>query len=367
MRIAYVTINIASEIMHGGVGKKIKSQMGIWHKLGHEALLFSLSPSAIPFPDARVFLYKTEMKSVLDLPRRELSRTAEFKRMFAEIKRYQPDVIYLRFGLYFYPLHWLFKLAPVILETNSNDIVEYRTRGTFFYWMNRLTRNLTIGPASGVIVPSQDLVDELYPDGKKKTIIMSNGINMDDVEILPPTGNKTPVITLVGSPGMNWHGVDKLISLGRLFPDLTIHIVGYAKHDVSGDAPPNVHLHGFLGREQIREIFMKTDVASGSLALHRIHVNRISVLKIREALAYGLPILLANSDTDLEHVDLDTILKIPNHEENVIQNAERIRQFAYDMIGRRVDIDLVAPYLDQRKKEENRLAFFEAILAERQA
>jgi hypothetical protein len=196
---------------------------------------------------------------------------------------------------------------------------------------------------------------------------MSNGINMDDVEILPPTGNKTPVITLVGSPGMNWHGVDKLISLGRLFPDLTIHIVGYAKHDVSGDAPPNVHLHGFLGREQIREIFMKTDVASGSLALHRIHVNRISVLKIREALAYGLPILLANSDTDLEHVDLDTILKIPNHEENVIQNAERIRQFAYDMIGRRVDIDLVAPYLDQRKKEENRLAFFEAILAERQA
>ncbi len=363
MKISYVTINVASEIMHGGVGKKIKNQIGIWRKLGHEVTLFSLSPSSIPFPDARVFQYRSEMKSLLDLPKREISRTAEFIRMFYEIKSLEPDVIYLRFGLYFYPLHWLFKLAPVILETNSNDKVEYRTRGHFFYWMNRLTRNLTIDPASGIIVPSQDLVDELYPDGTKKTIVISNGINMDDVEILPPTENRTPVITLVGSPGMNWHGVDKLAALARQCPDLTIHIIGYSRKDFSGEITPNFHLHGFLGKEQIREIFLKTDVASGSLALHRINVNRISVLKIREALAYGLPIILANSDTDLEHVELDTILKIPNHEENILQNAERIRQFAYAMIGKRVDINAVAPYLDQRKKEETRLAFFEEILA----
>jgi hypothetical protein len=31
------------------------------------------------------------------------------------------------------------------------------------------------------------------------------------------------------------------------------------------------------------------------------------------------------------------------------------------MIGKRVDINSVAPYLDQRKKEETRLEFFEQI------
>jgi uncharacterized protein (UPF0276 family) len=108
---------------------------------------------------------------------------------------------------------------------------------------------------------------------------------------------------------------------------------------------------------------LNTDVACGSLGLHRINVNRISVLKIREALAYGLPIVLANADTDLEHVELDMILKIPNTEENVAEHAKRIRQFAYDMIGKRVPIELVAPYLDQRLKEQQRLGFFEEILA----
>ncbi len=265
--------------------------------------------------------------------------------------------------MYFYPLHLLFKIAPVVLETNSNDKVEYRTRGAFFYWLNRLTRNLTIDPSAGVIVPSQDLVNELYPDGKKTTIVISNGINMDEVEMLPPTQNKTPVITMVASPGMKWHAVDKLVGLAKRCPDLTINIIGYSRNDIAEDLPENLHAHGFLGKDQIREIMLNTDVACGSLGLHRINVNRISVLKIREALAYGLPIILANADTDLEHVELDMILKIPNTEENVTEHAERIRQFAYDMIGRRVHIDFVAPYLDQRFKEQQRLGFFEEILA----
>jgi len=364
MRIAYVTINIASEIMHGGVGKKIKNQIGIWRKAGHDATLFSLSPAAIPFPDAQVFIFRASMQTPLfDLPRREIDRAIKFQGMLAAIKKYKPDIVYLRFGLYFYPLHMIFKVAPVVLETNSNDVVEYRTKGSFFYWLNRLTRNLTIDPAAGVIVPSQDLVDELYPNEKKRTVVISNGINMEDVEILPPTQNKTPVITLVGSPGMNWHGVDKMLTLVTMCPDLTINIIGYSKNDVGGDVPPNLHLHGFLGREQIREIMMRTDVASGSLALHRINVDRISVLKIREALAYGIPIILANRDTDLEQVEMDTMLKIPNCEDNILQNAERIREFAYRMIGKRVNVDFVAPYLDQRKKEEIRLAFFEQFLA----
>lgn len=69
--------------------------------------------------------------------------------------------------------------------------------------------------------------------------------------------------------------------------------------------------------------------------------------------------------TDLHDLNLDTILRIPNTENNVVENGERIRRFAYDMIGRRVDINSVAPYLDQRKKEGARLDFFMQIIGQR--
>jgi glycosyltransferase involved in cell wall biosynthesis len=86
-------------------------------------------------------------------------------------------------------------------------------------------------------------------------------------------------------------------------------------------------------------------------------------LKVREALACGIPVVIAYHDTDLNQVTLDNVLQIPNVEDNVVQNAQRIRQFAREMIGRRVDTNFVASYLDHRKKEADRLAFFERILA----
>ncbi len=91
-------------------------------------------------------------------------------------------------------------------------------------------------------------------------------------------------------------------------------------------------------------------------------MREASVWKIREALAYGLPVIIAYRDTDLNEVDLDTILRIPNTENNVVENAETIRKFAYGMMGRRVDINSVAPYLDQKQKEITRLEFFQQIL-----
>jgi glycosyltransferase involved in cell wall biosynthesis len=182
------------------------------------------------------------------------------------------------------------------------------------------------------------------------------------VEILPPTKNTKPVITMVASPGMDWHGVDKLIRFAEKCPDVTVNIVGYSADDIEILVPVNVHLHGFLNRAQLREIYLTTDVACGTLALHRNDMNEACTLKVREALSFGIPLILAYRDTDLSDITLDTILQIPNHEDNVIENYEQIRRFSYDMLGRRVDVDRVFPYFDQRKKEQSRLAFFQKIV-----
>lgn len=357
MRIAYVTVHVAPEIMQGGVGKKIKTQMRIWREKGHEVALFSLTPAEIPFPEERQFVFDAKT----NLLKRETNRASGMMRMLRSIRGFKPDVIYLRFGLYSYPLHRLFTIAPVVLETNSDDRQEYQKRGVFFYWTNRLTRNLTFGPASGIVFPSDELVDVLLPERDKPFRVISNGIDLTLAETLPPTNNKQPVMTMVCSPGMKWHGVDKLIRFAESYPDITVNIVGYSQKDLDSPVPSNVHLHGFLDRRGVRAVLARTDVALGTLALHRNNMQEASVLKVREALGYGIPVVIAFKDTDLHAVALETILRIPNTEENVAENAERIRKFAYDMIGKRVDIDSIAPYLDQRRKEEARLEFFKQV------
>ena len=49
-------------------------------------------------------------------------------------------------------------------------------------------------------------------------------------------------------------------------------------------------------------------------------------------------------------------------EDNVELYAEQIRSFAYQMRGKRLDRDAVASRIDQRNKEDARLAFFEQIV-----
>lgn len=359
MRIAYVTIHIAPEIMQGGVGKKIRTHIKLWREQGHEVTLFSLTPAEIPFPGERQFVFDANTS----LLKREINRVSALKRMLESIREYQPDIIYLRFGLYSYPLHEIHNIAPVVVDTNSNDVDEYRKRGQFFYWLNRITRKFIFGPASGVVSPSFELVDILVPKQDKPVCVVANGVDLIDVEILPTPKNAHPVITLVGTPGMSWHGVDKLIEFAKLYPEITVNIVGYAQKDVDGAVPSNVRLHGFLKHQQVRDVLAVSDVACGTLAFHRNSMHEASALKVREALTFGIPVLIAFRDTDLDGVEVDTVLRIPNTEDNLITHAEQVRNFAYAMMGKRVDLSLVGPYIDQRKKEQKRLAFFEQVLA----
>jgi glycosyltransferase involved in cell wall biosynthesis len=359
MRIAYTTIHVAPVLMQGGVGGKIKTQINLWREAGHTVNLFSLTPEELPFPGERQFIFGSKAH----LLEREINRASSLMQMLDAIRDYRPDVIYLRFGLYSFPLHRLFKIAPVVLETNSDDRPEYRKRGLLFYMMNLFTRRLTLGFASGIITPSNELVDVLMPKHNKLFRVISNGINLRQIEALPPTKNKQPVITMVCSPGMNWHGVDKLIRFAEEVPDVFVNLVGYSEKDLEIPSPPNVKMHGFLDKQGVRAVLENTDIVLGTLALHRKQMQEASSLKVREALAYGIPVVIAFLDTDLHNVNLDTILRIPNTEDNVAENAGRIRQFAYDMIGKRVDINSVAPFLDQHKKEKMRLEFFEQIIA----
>jgi hypothetical protein len=228
--------------------------------------------------------------------------------------------------------------------------------------MNRLTRNQTLGRAAGLVSVTREIAhlpaNAVY---HKATSVIANGIDLDEVETLLAPNNPTPRLGFVGSPGYNWHGVDKLPELALRCPDLTIDVIGYQPGDLAKTLPPNLRLHGFLSREQVRERLAQMDVSFGSLALHRVPLEEACPLKVRESLGYGIPIILGFEDTDLSGAGFDFILQLPNREDNLAHHAEEIRTFAYAMRGKRANREALRPLIDQQVKEEQRLAFFAAL------
>ena len=360
MRIAYVATHVEAKNILGGVGEKISAQMRCWTTSGHSGRLFALIPD---YRQADVYTYEGygALPGVREL-RRSMSRASALRRLIDDVRNYQPDIIYLRCGGYVFPLHGLFSVAPVVMELNTNDVAQRSRRGAYSYWSNILTRGLVFGKVSGLVAVTHEIATlPANARFRKPVRVIGNGIDLQRYQPFAAPNNNTPTITFVGSSGMIWHGVDKLIYLAEICKDLKINIVGYKGADFARPLPTNVTAYGFLDRAAVAKVLMESDVACGSLALHRNNMQEGSTLKVREALAYGLPVLLGYRDTDLMDLESECLLELPNTEDNVVSHSEQIRSFTYHMKGMRIDRDEIAPRIDQPIKEASRLAFFEQI------
>jgi glycosyltransferase involved in cell wall biosynthesis len=355
MRVAYVIPIINKQVLEGGIGRKICHQLNLWRELGIEERLFSIASKE---DDEHFYARLFDQK---------LFYLLKLNRVITEIKRFQPDIIYLRFGILASILQGLglFKIAPVVLEVNTYDIVEYRLRGIFHNILNRLTRDFTFSHSNGIISVTKEIAQhKTITKYKKITTVIANGIDVSDYCFYPPPQNVNPHLLFIGVPGHAWQGIEKLFQLAEKCPDLCIDIVGYGPEDISFDVPDNIKLYGFLPRSDYLKVFAKADVGIGTLSLHRKDMEEASPLKVREYLACGLPVILPYRDTDLHELNKDYILHIPNTPNNVIANIDQIRDFSYSMMGRRIDQKIILPLIDQLHKERERKKFFRSVLTE---
>ncbi|MBL8089792.1 MAG: glycosyltransferase family 4 protein [Anaerolineales bacterium] len=359
MRIAYVSLHWA-RTKNSGVGKKIQSQVKIWKEMGHEARLFMHTSQHEPpseLIEAEIFPYQTKNKF-----QTEVNRIRAAKQMVKSIEAFKPDIIYLRYGIYVYPAHQLMRIALVVEEINTNDLTQHEGLGGIYSLYNRLTRGIFLRRVAGLVTVSQELaVSSAFAKYQKPTCVIANGIELEALPTLPPASNKIPRLAFIGSPDNHWHGVDKLILLANLAPDIHIDIIGYNQLPQYLPLPNNITLHGYLTLEQYKKTLAMADVAISSLALHRVKLEEASPLKSRECLAFGLPLITAYDDTDLTTQEHDFLLKIPNKEDNIQTHFSSIRDFAYRMRGYRVERKQIVQ-LDQKSKELRRFSFFHEIL-----
>ncbi len=361
MKIAYVTLHWPRTIS-SSVGKKILRQTAQWRSMGHTVKFFShlhAGKNQDNLVEGELFFYPVEN----GLIRREFGRISAAKHLIQSLRVYSPDIIYLRWAMYTAPLNQIFSIAPLVLEINTNDKKEHKHLGIVLDLYNRITRSIFLRSANGLIFTSHELAqDKAFTAFKKDHEVITNGINLDEVPFYPAPLNTHPHLIFLGTPGMAWHGINKLQTFAKKNPDIIIDIVGPGQDAIQGPIPPNLFLHGYLRGEVFERVLANADAAIGSLSLHVNEMNEASPFKMRDCAGRGIPLILPFFDTDLSTIQSDAILKIPNTPDNLITHNQIIHDFVYAMRGKRLSRKLIIDRIDIANKEQNRVSFFKKIL-----
>jgi glycosyltransferase involved in cell wall biosynthesis len=349
-RIAYVCYWNAYRV--DGVAKKISMQTGHWKRNGYDVEIFALTPAsadASPAWGAAAYPFTNAA-----------SRLAAATRLLGGVRRFRPDVVYLRYDLLPPPLHLVPRHFRTVVEINSDHTVEYRRRrrAGLSELYGRWNWPVLLRRAAGVVSVTHELLALTEPYGLP-SVVIGNGIDLDESAPVPAAADGRPTIAFAGTPGQAWHGVDKLVGLARARPDLDVVLVGPRVDD---ELPPNVQSHPYQSRDGYLPLLATADAALGSAAFHRNGMNEGSPLKVREYLACGLPVILPYRDTDLDAVDDWFVLRIPNEERNLVEHAEEIVRFVQSVRGRRVPRQAVERLIGAAAKEERRLSFFESLV-----
>jgi hypothetical protein len=360
MRIAYISLHWPRPTATS-IGKKIKQQTSAWMAVGHEVKFFSHMHSCENMAgliNGGHFIYSIE-KGNLGNTKTEINRIKAAAQLVKSVAEYCPDIIYLRWGMYVYPIQRLFQIAPVVVEVNTYDVREHQLLGTAQNLYNRLTRGIILGGASGLVFASNELMGMWdFSKYHKPGIVITNSVDLESTPFYTAPNNTPPHLVFIGTPGMAWHGEDKLLELAKAFPDLVIDIVGIAEIEGISQPPANLILHGFLEGAAYETVLANADAAIGTLSLHVKGMEEAATLKIRDCSARGIPCILPYLDTDFLDVKSSLFLQIPNAKDNIITHGQAINDFVFHMRGQRVPRSMVKDRIDSRIKEEQRLDFF---------
>jgi len=344
---------------NSGVLQKVLSQFRTWKQLGADGLLLIISPEP---GSARERLFDTPGVEVVTY--RALRGGAnKVSKMFAlraaaEIcRRFHPDLIYYRQSSWTPGIVSLLSEAPCrVMEVNSNDLDEIYQYGSLKAKYHLATRKFLLDAVDGFVGVGRE-ISEIYRGYGKPVECIGNGFDMSRIAPRKPPANDRPQLVFVGSAGQAWHGVDKLVAVGGLFSEMDFHIVGANVES----APANFVVHGFLDRAKLAELYSIIDCGFGSLALHRNNMSEASPLKSREYLAYGIPVIGAYCDSDVDGCDF--FLRLANTEQGVADAVESVRDFIYRWKGKEIDMEVVRAKIDMSVKEKQRLDFFARVLA----
>ncbi|MEQ6167993.1 glycosyltransferase family 4 protein [Ekhidna sp. MALMAid0563] len=341
-----------------GVLKKIDSQIDFWKEGGHEVhlyVVFALQQKSPTLPYAQVIgsrrLHFIKASSV----RNFLNKMISARKLRKKLTQFQPDILYIRQNTYYPGLAGILKSHKTIIEINTDDLSEINYYPKLKQVIWKLGRKQILNNIAGYVAVTEELRKKYVAYSCHSTVV-SNAIDLKRFPVFDAASSSPAKLIFVGSPGVSWHGVDKLVELARATPEYEYHVVG---PEVQDNSPSNIIWHGYLLHDELIALYARMNIAIGSLALYRYNLNEACTLKVREYAACGLPMILGHIDTDLDGKPY--VLNVGNHENNTADNIGKIRSFVDFWKNKRVPRSEVE-FIGTNKKEKQRLAFLEHLI-----
>src|SRR6185503_11948054 len=155
-----------------------------------------------------------------------VGRMVATMRLGRVVRRWKPDLVYIRYTPLFPPPVWLLRTVPTVIEINSDDRAEYANKSRGKAALNELNRRILLSQAMGIACVTPELAARAAPNQPNvKKAIISNGVSLAAGSTLPPTSNDRPRLVYMGASAP-WHGVDKMIQLATLLPEFDFDFVG---------------------------------------------------------------------------------------------------------------------------------------------
>lgn len=343
---------------NSGVIEKVTQQSKVWIENGYKVYFLSTGTLTI-YDENKIALHKIKQP---DINFGKLGNFIKFIYNFyflpKLLDKIEFDIIYMRYMRYIPVFASILKRHTVIMEINSDDILEYKLRSKFRYYYNLFTRNLILKHVNAFVSVSNELKERFEFLGKP-IIVIANGINTKNYMVAKKK-NDQQIFVFIGSPNQSWHGMDKILTMAKHYNDYLFYIIGS-----DGIDSKNVKYFGYLSQDEASVIISNADIGIATLSLYKKGLSEASPLKTRQYLACGLPIIYAYNDTDIDKEEnIDFTLQLDNSEKNIDFNKIDLwieKVFLNENISRKAR-EFAKNRLDFKIKEKKRLEFFNKII-----
>ncbi|MBM4776215.1 MAG: glycosyltransferase family 4 protein [Archangiaceae bacterium] len=351
-RLALVTF--ATGKVPTGVAQAVRDQARIAKTAGIGIDYFLVNGEAAPPGNDEALRWEQYPGSLLG-PRSD--RWLKLRRLRSVRALESYDVLLLRYplGLDLDPLA-LFRGNRQKIATihHTKELEELLSNGSaasrYSRWLlERVNGRRILSRVDGIIGVTDEIRDyELARAGvARPAATISNGINVARVT---KTGfvkfdGKTLRLFFVASDPSPWHGLDRLIASLAAYRgpvSLVLDVVGDQRRPAGTVERPGeraeVRFHGTLRGPQLDAVASEATLAVASLGLYRKLLRQACLLKTRDYLARGLPMIYGYDDVDLPN-GAPFALQVPNSAalidmEAVIAFAARMAEaprMAYDV------------------------------------
>ena len=240
-----------------------------------------------------------------------LSRAACFHVLWEVVQKVQPDVVYFRYPMYdSHVLRFMGEVPGVVFEVQTKAESELSPAAATND--NNFARQV-LPLARGIVSVTDEICSyELARSNANiASHVMPNGMNAESIVFTPfaPSG-KANIEMVCAAQFAQWHGIDRVLA-GMAMADAStrdgvlLHLAGegevvasYRSFVQEFGLSENVRFHGRLTADELTPLFARSHIAIGSLALHRIGLRQLSVLKNREYCLRGIPFVFAGKDLD---------------------------------------------------------------------